>query len=46
MKSEITIRLAGFEDAEMLTGLGRKTFHDAFVDHPLMPTDNLNMYLG
>lgn len=45
MKPEITIRLAAPEDAGQLAELGRETFHDAFVSHPLMPTADLNAYL-
>ena len=46
MKSEINIRFAAHEDAERLAKLGRETFHDAFVNHPLMPKDDLANYLS
>ncbi|MBX7172663.1 MAG: GNAT family N-acetyltransferase [Pyrinomonadaceae bacterium] len=45
MKQEITIRRAELKDAELITELGRETFHDAFVNHPLMPAEDLKVYL-
>lgn len=45
MKSEIKIRYADRDDAELLAKLGRETFHDAFADHPAMPTEELSRYL-
>src|SRR5215203_3053155 len=46
MRSEVKIRFATTEDAALLAELGRETFHDAFVNHPLMPKDDLNLYLN
>ena len=46
MKSEVNIRFAAQEDAELLAKLGRETFHDAFVNHPLMPKADLDLYLS
>lgn len=45
MKSEINIRFASQEDTELLAKLGRETFYDAFVNHPLMPKADLELYL-
>lgn len=45
MKSEVNIRFARQEDAEMLAELGRETFYDAFVSHSLMPKADLELYL-
>lgn len=45
MKSEINIRFASQEDAKLLAKLGRETFHDAFVSHPLMPLADLELYV-
>lgn len=45
MKMEINIRFASQEDAERLAKLGRETFYDAFVNHPLMPKADLELYL-
>lgn len=45
MKSEVNIRFARQEDAEMLAELGRETFYDAFVSNPLMPRADLELYL-
>lgn len=45
MKMENNIRFAAQEDAEGLAKLGRETFYDAFVNHPLMPKDDLELYL-
>jgi diamine N-acetyltransferase len=45
MKSEVSIRFAAGKDAELLAELGRETFHDAFVNHPLMPKADLTVYL-
>jgi GNAT superfamily N-acetyltransferase len=45
MRIESTIRFASQEDAEMLAKLGRETFYDAFVNHPLMPKADLELYL-
>ncbi|MFZ6818698.1 GNAT family N-acetyltransferase [Undibacterium sp. Ji22W] len=42
---EISIRFAGENDAELLTELGRETFHDAFSVYPQMPADDLASYL-
>jgi GNAT superfamily N-acetyltransferase len=46
MKSEVEIRFATCGDAELLASLGRETFHDAFVNHPLMPEADLDIYLN
>ncbi len=46
MKSEVIIRFAALEDAGLLARLGRETFHDAFVNHPMMPTNDLSLYLN
>jgi GNAT superfamily N-acetyltransferase len=46
MKSEVEIRFAARGDAELLSKLGRDTFHDAFVNHPLMPKADLELYLN
>jgi GNAT superfamily N-acetyltransferase len=46
VKSELNIRFAVDEDAELLAELGRETFYDAFVNHPLMPKAELNLYLN
>ena len=43
--SEITIRKATIEDAEMLTDLAHKTFWDAFHDHPKNAPDDLADYM-
>ena len=45
MKSEVSIRFAALEDAELLAKLGRETLYDAFVSHPLMPKADLDLYL-
>ena len=41
-----SIRFAIREDAELLARLGRKTFHDAFVNYPQMPGADLELYLS
>jgi GNAT superfamily N-acetyltransferase len=46
VKSEVNIRFAAQEDAELLAKLGRETFHNAFVNHPLMPKADLELYLN
>lgn len=46
MKSEVNIRFAAHEDAELLAKLGRETFYDAFVNHPMMPKADLDLYLS
>jgi diamine N-acetyltransferase len=46
VESEVNIRFAAQEDAELLAKLGRETFHDAFVNHPLMPKVDLDLYLN
>jgi diamine N-acetyltransferase len=46
VKSDVNIRFAAQEDAELLAKLGRETFHDAFVNHPLMPKADLDLYLN
>ncbi|MEK7723484.1 MAG: N-acetyltransferase [Acidobacteriota bacterium] len=45
MKETVKIRFATSEDAELLAKLGRETFHDAFAENPLMPQDDLQLYL-
>lgn len=45
MKIENNIRFASQEDAELLAKLGSETFYDAFVNHPLMPKADLELYL-
>lgn len=45
MNSDVEIRLATQEDAELLAKLGRETFHDAFVRHQMMPNADLELYL-
>ena len=45
MKSETIIRTAAPADADLLAGLGRETFRDAFASHPLMPADDLRLYM-
>jgi len=46
MKSEVNIRFAVLQDAELLAKLGRETLYDAFVSHPLMPKADLDLYLN
>jgi GNAT superfamily N-acetyltransferase len=46
VKTEIDIRLATREDSELLANLGRETFYDAFVNHPRMPTADLELYVN
>lgn len=46
MKSKVKIRFAAQKDAELLAKLGRETFQDAFMNHPLMPKADLNLYLN
>jgi diamine N-acetyltransferase len=46
MGSDLNIRFANLHDAELLARLGWETFHDAFVDHPMMPVKDLNIYLA
>jgi diamine N-acetyltransferase len=46
MKSEIKVRRAALQDAELLGELGRETFYDAFINHPLMPGADLDLYLS
>lgn len=45
MNDFVTIRFATTRDAELLAELGRETFHDAFAGNPLMPQDDLRIYL-
>lgn len=45
MNQLITIRFATLDDAELLAKLGRETFHDAFAGNPLMPQNDLQIYL-
>lgn len=45
MKLEVKIRFAALEDAKLVAELGRETFYDAFVNHPLMPKADLTLYL-
>jgi hypothetical protein len=45
MNSTITIRYAEVADAELLANFGRETFHDAFAGNPLMPQDDLRVYM-
>lgn len=45
MNKNIKIRLAEEKDAQLLAELGRETFHDAFVENPLMPQDDLQLYM-
>jgi diamine N-acetyltransferase len=45
MRSEVTIRFAGAEEAALVAALSRETFHDAFAGHPLMPSADLESYL-
>lgn len=44
-QTKIKIRLANAEDAELLAKLGKETFHDAFAGNPLMPQEDLRIYL-
>jgi putative acetyltransferase len=44
--SDIQIRFAGQDDAELLTQLGKETFHDAFSRYPQMPAADLATYLS
>lgn len=46
MKSEVEIRFAARGDAKLLAEIGRETFYDAFVNHPMMPKADLNLYLN
>ena len=46
MKSEVNIRFAVLQDAELLAKLGRETLYDAFASHPLMPKADLDLYLN
>ena len=41
----IRIRLATTEDAETLARVARKSFYDAFADHPKNAPDDLKMYM-
>ena len=43
--TEITIRKAIKEDAEMLTDLSYKTFYDAFHEHPKNAPEDLKVYM-
>lgn len=43
--SPIRIRFADADDAELLTQLGRETFHDAFSVYPQMPQADLANYI-
>lgn len=45
MNSKVIIRSAKSEDAKLLAGLGRETFHDAFCNYPQMPQTDLAIYL-
>ncbi|MBC3873114.1 GNAT family N-acetyltransferase [Undibacterium flavidum] len=44
-RAEINIRYANADDAEVLTALGKETFHDAFSVYPQMPPADLASYL-
>lgn len=44
--TKIKIRLAETEDAELLSELGRETFHDAFIGYSQMPKNELKRYLN
>lgn len=46
MKLNVNIRLATPQDAEVLADLGRTTFHDAFINQPQMPQDDLKLYIS
>jgi GNAT superfamily N-acetyltransferase len=45
MKTEVTIRAAVPEDAELLAQLGRETFYEAFAHFPQMPPKDLGRYV-
>ncbi|HEY8562666.1 MAG TPA: GNAT family N-acetyltransferase [Pyrinomonadaceae bacterium] len=45
MKSQAIIRYAALDDARLLARLGRETFGEAFAAHPLMPADDLRLYM-
>lgn len=45
MVSDLNIRFANMDDAELLARLGRETFYDAFASHPSMPVEELVEYL-
>src|SRR4051794_27645920 len=45
MNTNIKIRQLHEADTELLTVLGRETFHAAFVDNPMMPKNELRKYL-
>nr|WP_315481708.1 GNAT family N-acetyltransferase [uncultured Undibacterium sp.] len=44
--SDIQIRFASQEDAELLSQLGKETFHDAFSVYPQMPATDLATYVN
>lgn len=44
-QTTVKIRYATAEDAELLANLGRETFHDGFAGNPLMPQEDLRIYL-
>jgi len=41
----ITIRFASVEDAEILSQIGWKSFHDAFAEHPANHPDDMKIYM-
>lgn len=43
--SDINIRQANVNDAEMLTELGYRTFYDAFHEHPKNAPEDLKVYM-
>lgn len=43
--NEIKIRTATLSDAEILTEIARKSFYDAFADHPKNDPDDLKSYM-
>jgi diamine N-acetyltransferase len=45
MDQTVTISLATEKDAELIAELGKETFHDAFAANPLMPPNDLQLYL-
>lgn len=45
MNQTITIRFTEANDTELLVRLGREIFYDAFADNPLMPQEDLRLYL-
>ena len=45
MNTEIKIRRATIQDAEALSDLSRRTFHDAFHAHPQNAPDDMRIYM-